>query len=396
MIKPRLRWLSESQLDGDSWHSLLISLLRGLAALQVAAAHLRAEMFPSLRTLDDPTLWYLGLAFTTGFAHQAVVVFFLISGWLVGGSLLNKLHQPQAILSYAVDRVTRLWTVLVPTFAFILLLGIGMDVLTPHTADFSAANDYSVLSFIGNLFGLQTIMVRNFGGNYALWSLANETWYYLLFPLLLWLFKAPSVGGRLASAAAILLIGAFLPSIITGYFAIWLLGVAFSRIRLECGAGFRVLLLMLMLPVSVYFRLKGSNDDMVPESFVQDVVCSLLFLLFLSSTQLKFDPASTLAKPLAALATFLAEFSFTLYVMHVPLIGMLRFAGIAIFGTDRLMPDQPRDLAIYFGMLFLILGCAYAFYVLFEAQTGRIRRWLKELVLDPAPAAAPLPAAAER
>jgi peptidoglycan/LPS O-acetylase OafA/YrhL len=396
MIKPKLRWLGESQLGGDSWHSLLISLLRGLAALQVAAAHLRAEMFPSLKTLQDPTLWYLGLAFITGFAHQAVVVFFLISGWLVGGSLLNKLHQPQAILSYAVDRVTRLWTVLLPTFVFILLLGLGMDVLTPHALDFSAANDYSVLSFIGNLFGLQTVTVRNFGGNYALWSLANETWYYLLFPLLLCLFKARSVGGRVASAAAILLVGAFLPAVITGYFSIWLLGVAFSRIRIECGAGFRVLLLMLVLPVSVYFRLTGSNDDMVPESFLQDVVCSLLFMLFLSTTQLKFDPASKVVKPLAAVAAFLAEFSFTLYVMHVPLIHMLRFAGMAIFGTDRLAPDAPSHLAIYVGMLFLILGCAYAFYVLFEAQTGRIRRWLKELLLAPAPAAPPLPAAAER
>jgi peptidoglycan/LPS O-acetylase OafA/YrhL len=174
MIKPTVRWLSESQLGSDSWHSLLISLLRGLAAPQVAAAHLRAEMFPSLRTLADPSLWYLGLALMTGFAHQAVVLFFLISGWLVGGSLLNKLHQPQAILSYAVDRITRLWTVLVPTFVFILLLGIGMDVLMPHTVDFSATNDYSVLSFVGNLLGLQTITVRNFGGNYALWSLATR------------------------------------------------------------------------------------------------------------------------------------------------------------------------------------------------------------------------------
>jgi len=396
MIKPRLRWLSESQLGGDSWHSLLISLLRGLAAMQVAAAHLRAEMFPSLRTLADPPLWYLGLAFMTGFAHQAVVLFFLISGWLVGGSLLNKLHQPQAVLSYAVDRVTRLWTVLAPTFVFILLLGIGTDVLTPRSVDFSATNAYSVLSFAGNLLGLQTITVPNFGGNYALWSLANETWYYLLFPLLLLLFKARSVGGRVVSAAAILLIVASLPSIISWYFSIWLLGAAFSRIRLECGAGLRVALLMLVVPVSVYYRLTGSNDDMVADSFVQDLVCSLVFLLFLSSTQVKFDPASKLARPLGAAAAFLAEFSFTLYVMHVPLIHMLRFGGVAIFGTDRLTPKQPADLAIYLGMLCLILSCAYAFYLLFEARTGRIRRWLKERILDPEPAAAARPAAAER
>lgn len=392
MTMPRLRWLDESQLGGDSYHSLLISLLRGLAAMQVAAAHLRAEMFPSLRALPDPSLWYLGLAFATGFAHQAVVAFFLISGWLVGGSLLNKMAQPQAIRAYAVDRITRLWTVLVPTFVFMLLLGIGMDVLTPRAVDFSASNDFSVLSFAGNLLGLQTIAVRNFGGNYVLWSLANETWYYVLFPLLLLLFKARSVGGRAASAAAIMLIAAVIPPVITGYFSIWLLGVAFSRIRIECGNGFRIVLLMLAVPVSVYYRLTGSNDDMVADSYVQDLVCSLVFLPFLSSTQVKADPASKLVKPLAAVAKFLSEFSFTLYVMHVPLIGMLRFAGVAMFGSDRLSPSKPLHLAIYFGMLLVLLLCAYSFYLLFESQTGRIRHRVKELLFHPAPATRPAPA----
>ena len=83
---PRLRLLPESQLGEDSYHSILISALRGLAALQVAAAHLRAEFFPGLRSLENPMLWYQALSFFTGFAHQAVLVFFLISGYLVGGT----------------------------------------------------------------------------------------------------------------------------------------------------------------------------------------------------------------------------------------------------------------------------------------------------------------------
>jgi peptidoglycan/LPS O-acetylase OafA/YrhL len=82
----------------------------------VAAAHLRAECSPACAEHGRSALWYQVLAFFTGFAHQAVLVFFLISGWLVGGSLLNKLGQPDALLSYAIDRITRLWTVLMPTF----------------------------------------------------------------------------------------------------------------------------------------------------------------------------------------------------------------------------------------------------------------------------------------
>jgi peptidoglycan/LPS O-acetylase OafA/YrhL len=171
-------------LDSNSVHSLLISLMRGLAAVQVAAAHLRSEMFPGLREMADPPLYYQLLAFGTGFAHQAVVVFFLISGWLVGGSLLNRIGQPGALVSYAIDRATRLWTVLVPAMCLMLAVGIVITEADPARADFAAANEYSAASFAGNLLGLQTVLVKNFGGNYALWSLANETWYYVQFPLL--------------------------------------------------------------------------------------------------------------------------------------------------------------------------------------------------------------------
>jgi peptidoglycan/LPS O-acetylase OafA/YrhL len=86
---PRLAFQRKSQLGDDYWHSVLISLLRGAAAIIVAAAHVRAAMYPGLRTISDPPLWFQGFAFITGFAHQAVLVFFIISGWLVGGSLLN-------------------------------------------------------------------------------------------------------------------------------------------------------------------------------------------------------------------------------------------------------------------------------------------------------------------
>lgn len=93
---PSIHWQARAPLGENAVQSLLISALRGLAALQVAASHLRAEIYPGLRTLEDPSLAYLGLAFFTGFAHQAVVVFFLISGWLVGGSLMNRFGKPQA------------------------------------------------------------------------------------------------------------------------------------------------------------------------------------------------------------------------------------------------------------------------------------------------------------
>jgi peptidoglycan/LPS O-acetylase OafA/YrhL len=382
---PTIRWQHQSQPGEHCLQSLLIALLRALAALQVAAAHLRSEMFPGIKSLAEPPLYFQALAFATGFAHQAVVLFFLISGWLVGGSLLNRFSQPQALGAYALDRITRLWTVLLPTLALMLLAALAIGTVDGRHADFSAANEYSALAFAGNLFGLQTILVPNFGGNYALWSLANETWYYLLFPLLLVVLRGRGIS-RGACLAAIAILAMLLPFVIVLYFSLWLLGALFSRIRIDCGNGARWVLLAATAGASVYYRIKGSNDDLLPESFGQDLACSLPFLALLSTLQATIDPASRTLRRIGAIGKFFSEFSFTLYVLHVPTLDALQYIAHTVFGRDRLAPGAPLDLAIYLGMLAILLGVAWASYLLFESRTLALRRRLKRLLLGRDPA----------
>jgi len=48
-----------------------------------------------------------------------------------------------------------------------------------------ASDSRKILPLPANVFFLQTITVPVYGSNSPLWSLANEFWYYLLFPLLL-------------------------------------------------------------------------------------------------------------------------------------------------------------------------------------------------------------------
>jgi peptidoglycan/LPS O-acetylase OafA/YrhL len=388
---PKFHWLDRSQLSEDTAQSLLIALLRGLAALQVALAHLRAEVFPSLHDVAAPPVYYQGLAFATGFAHQAVVAFFLISGWLVGGSLLNKLGQPQAFGHYAIDRLTRLWTVLLPALLLMVVVGIATGTVHHTEPGFELSNDYSLPTFVGNLFGLQTVLVQNFGGNYALWSLANETWYYVAFPLALFAFRGPGPLRQVAGLVALAAIAALVPWSLTLYFALWLLGTMFSRVRVECGNGMRAALIILEGALLVYYRFTGSNDDLGPVSFIQDLNCSLPFLLLLSSLPQKIDPASASLRRIGKVANFFSEFSFTLYVIHIPTIILLRHVGRTVFGRDALAPDQPFDYAIYAGMVALIVGVAYLSYLLFESQTYRVRRKAKAMLLRPQPKQVPDP-----
>ena len=392
---PRLTFQAHGQIGDDCWHSVLISLLRGLAAFEVAAAHLRAAMYPSLRSVADPSVWFQGFSFATGFAHHAVLVFFVISGWLVGGSLLDKIRRPDAVASYAIDRVSRLWTVLIPTFVLTLLFGLGTGVISPKTVDFNLANDHSALVFGANLLGLQTIVAPTFGGNFPLWSLANETWYYVLFPLLVMLFCAPNRAQRVACGAAFVLLAALLPTAIIGYFTIWLLGVAFSRIRIELSAVQRFAWLILLAASWGYYRLTGDMNGFELTNLLPDLACSFIFVVLLSSLQFKAAATSTLRRPLAKVGSFFADFSFSLYVLHVPLIFLLQHVVLTQWGLRQLSPHEPLHFAIYVGMLAFLLAASYLAYWLFESRTYQIRRLLKRALLErPArtPAAPTLPA----
>lgn len=378
---PRLVFQRHSEPDEDCWHTVFISLLRGLAAVEVAAAHLRAAVYPGLRALDDPGMLFKSFAFATGFAHQAVMLFFIISGWLVGGSLLNKIGQRGAIANYAIDRATRLWTVLVPTFLVTLLLAVATGTVSPRGIDFSAANDYSALAFAGNLVGLQTVTLPNFGGNFALWSLANETWYYVLFPLLVLLLTARRVGARLACAAAIVSLVLLLPQAITVYFSVWLLGAACSRVTIACDAATRWSLLVLCAAVMVYYRLTGNNDVYALETLGQDLVCSVVFLVLLASLRFKAAAGAPLWRPAARIGKLFADFSFSLYVLHLPLIDLLQYVTAQRFGLRQLSPKLPLHYALYAAMLVFLLAASYLWYRLFEAQTHQVRRTVKQWLM---------------
>ena len=379
---PHISFQSSSTLESDSYQSLTISLLRGLAALQVALAHLRAETFPSLRGMTDAPFAYQFLAFSTGFAHQAVVVFFLISGWLVGGSLLNKWSQHQSLASYAIDRISRLWTVLFPTFLLMLICARYMEKVEPVPSYFDRTNEYSTLAFLGNLAGLQTISVPNFGQNYALWSLSNETWYYILFPLLLLVFRYKSAWRKGAAALGIAGIASFLPVSMLLYFSIWLLGVAFAHVRIACTHATRLALLLICLALSIYYRLTGNNADLVIESYLQDLACSLPLLALLATMHGRVPAGSAGTRHLRSAAHAFSEFSFTLYVTHVPAISLLRYVGRTYFGRERLSPHLPLDYLIYFGAASLLVALAFLLYLAFEARTYHVRRFLKGKLLQ--------------
>jgi len=88
---------------------------------------------------------------------------------------------------------TRLYVVLVPGLLFGFFwdrmgswLSAARGIYAHSLSDLGPAvplKNLTLGTLLGNLLFLQTILCETFGSNGPLWSLANEFWYYALFPV---------------------------------------------------------------------------------------------------------------------------------------------------------------------------------------------------------------------
>jgi len=219
---------------------LWLDLLRGLSAIAVCSGHLRAMMFCDYGQIEKPSIFHAVLFAVTGMAHQAVIFFFVLSGYFVGGSVWKN-RQRFSMSKYATQRLLRLWVVLLPALVATWLIDRYVASSAPDVLEGSRYEAWSSgpspdgsystspATFLGNALFLQTILVPVFGTNGPLWSLANEFWYYMLFPLLMIATRQlPNYRSPWWCAGAIVLSGAilyWLPREFLLGWVIWLLGV---------------------------------------------------------------------------------------------------------------------------------------------------------------------------
>ncbi len=114
--------------------------------------------------------------FITGLGHQSVVVFFVLSGYLIAGSVITQIRKGKFdIKIYALKRLSRLYAVLI--FAILLTVvldhtGIYLDSVGLYkgkikaaTLGFSIADRLSFKYVLTSLFMLQTILLPPIGSN---------------------------------------------------------------------------------------------------------------------------------------------------------------------------------------------------------------------------------------
>ncbi len=147
-----------------------LDLLRAAAILMVIYAHAFVVLYPHF---GEP-LGYFGHG---GF--YGVELFFVLSGFLIGQILIRTGADFARVGNVAFFYVRRWFRTLPLFFLFLFVNVIFERSLRAHAVGFNEALSHGL--FLRNLTGLHLTFFPES------WSLAIEEWFYLLFPVALWL-----------------------------------------------------------------------------------------------------------------------------------------------------------------------------------------------------------------
>lgn len=368
---------------GPSAH---LDLIRAVAAWAVMCGHLRALFFVDFAQLQSPSFLLKTAYFVTGFGTEAVLVFFVLSGFLISSAIFGRLAKGSwSWRDYAIDRASRLYVVLIPGLLFGFLWDkLGSTIFASSgmyshpLQSFASAvvqNRMGGGTFVGNLLFLQTIVCQPFGSNGPLWSLANEFWYYVLFPVLLAAgiaCIARSVLRALALTILAVAVAGFVGWHILVGFPIWLAGtalvVAYRNRPLTSKAWLTVYVLVSVSALSLCLVAARTGKLAVLGS---NLAVGIAFALFLFGVlHLNFGAGGSVY---LRMTHVLAGFSYSLYVLHFPFLLFLRAWFVP---PQRWPPDSVHLLG---GLLVgaVTLGFAWLVSTFTESKTRVIRQWMR-------------------
>lgn len=365
-----------------------LDLARGLAAVEVLAFHSYQLMFleqlPDARY--DPAIVYAysALRAFSGYGGAAVMVFFVLSGYLVGGpALVRASNGKLSAIDYFSARASRLYVVLIPA----LVVSFCAYSLASHLAgwhEFTASREHiyneprlfsaSVnpgIAFCNGLF-LQTITCVPFAANVALWSLSNEFWYYVLIFALISVRKTPPMALLVVAILALFVIaermdpqGTHIGFKFLLYFLVWCGGAIVYAVIAPVMVWVATFLIGLG---GIYFQ---SMKGVLPFWLAFDFTTGLLTAAAILGLQLTKAQVPSFLR----FTSELAKFSFSLYAIHFPI---LVFLNVMMGKTSPEFTFASLGLDLLFMLCCLVI--AVIFYRLFESHTHAIRAWLRDQI----------------
>jgi peptidoglycan/LPS O-acetylase OafA/YrhL len=356
-----------------------LDLVRFGAALLVLFGHVRGLFFVGIADVDGAGVATKAFYLLTGVQYEAVILFFVVSGFLIGGRVWDLIERRRFDLAqYFVDRFTRIYVVLIPASLVVVVIASAGPVLFGDTRLFGVrplqptgiTAGWTWAQVPCHLANLQPIACPVWGINPPLWSLGYEWVFYFVAPLLLGACYAPLHPlAKLAGAALVLAGIATLappPDPFGFLFAVWLLGAVSARTLARTSLPLPLGLAGIALVAACMIL---SRAKVAPQLATDGGVAVGLAIALACAPIVRVRIVDSLVRRGAA-------FSFSLYILHLP-VALVIGAALEKLGWRREL--APPGLAAYvaFGItVALTMAVAYGFARLTEDHTAAVRRWL--------------------
>jgi len=357
----------------------ILNGIRGLAALYVLIGHARWLLWEGYRegyllhpqSYNQASKILVSLLAFFGKGHVAVILFFVLSGFVIHYSIIKREKNKLDILDYFKRRFLRIY----PPLLFCMLLTLVLDLTGKYIYGYSIyfqstpvplineniISNLNWITAIGNLLMVQGIYTHVWGTNGPLWSLMYEWWFYMLYPCIFYLYKknrylSYSVVWLLFIIASNGLFDNKLASAVFNYLLCWSLGALLADVLLE-----RISLHWFIVPLVICLIelcIKGDSPVII-DTLTGFVFTALLFAL------LKFKVLFSLHRVFDWF-NLLGDYSYTLYVIHLPILVMIN--GIVLNLTENKMP---QNFYIMFISIAFVLGIAYAIHFFTEIPFRR-------------------------
>ncbi|WP_158989505.1 acyltransferase [Mucilaginibacter sp. L196] len=359
-----------------------IHLIRWFAAVLVVVNHLRSFIFKDFVDLPYSNLLVKAFYFITALGHTAVVVFFVISGYLICDSVVKHTLRGDFILKiYFIKRVSRLYAVLIVALLLTALFdftgnyfdrfGVYQHHMIFSSLPYNISSTENIGYFLTSLFMLQNIIHPAFGSNGPLWSLSYEFWYYVLFPLCCILFfyffkRLFNIKYLIGSVIGLILVTLLLTKPILLSYLIWLTGLIPIFLHLKNRA-FKYIIPAVTI---LYLIMSKTIVNFLPPGLI-DGLFGILIALWISA----FDNV-ILKNRFYFFNERLASFSYSLYLVHFPFMLMILTLLYNLNGTGFKMVPSIASFSLFFIMLIVIMLFSYLVATFTEYKTPRITHFL--------------------